>query len=808
MLKHLIIASRFLFKHKEYSAINIGGLAFSLVAVFFIALYLFDELSFDRFHSKADRIYRVIEHQTNEKGEETDFAGVAMMTANLQSEIPTLEKAVLLMFTGRTNVSNEEGTNIFYEDINIAEQGLLDIFDFQVIDGQRENALTKPNTAIITRSSAIKYFGTEKAAGKLLLTEPGDPTYTVTAVIEDFPSNSHISRNMFFSMSTYANDNWYKRFSTSDWTSGYFSVYYLLKEGGDAPATGTLLTNLIKSKREAHSNTFHFWLQPLLDVHFHSANIRGGAASRAGEIYYVYIFGAVGLFILVIALVNYINLSTSLSITRGKEIGVKKVAGAHRHQLIFQFITESTLVTIASVLIALALCNILLPYFNNFTGKTIDMGIFSEPRTLMALVAFAVVVGLLAGSYPALYLSKLKPVTAIKGYARLTNSSSWMRRGLVVFQFFLSITLIIATLTAYRQIEYVNSKSLGFNQQQLVVLDINSGAVRRGFETIVNDLKAIPSATHVTVTSRVPGEWKNLPQVRVNTLENPKGPSAYFIGADENFIATFEMILLSGRNFQESFPGDSSSVILNETAATELGVAAGDEVVIPSELGGAEEEMLDQPYKATVIGIVKDFHFQSLHQKIAPMVIGYRNNPINNIDYFTVRLQNVNMENVLEAMGAAIHRVDPNHLLEYNFLDQRLADFYEADKKRSALFMIAAGVAIALACLGLFSLVSFSTAQRTKEIGVRKVLGASVTQVTVLLSKDYVKLVVIGFVLAAPFSVWALQGWLSSFAYRIDIGWLILTAACLVSLAIALLTVGYKSIRAAVANPVKSLRSE
>ena len=338
MLKNFKIAFRFLFKHREYSLINIGGLSFSLVAVFFIALYLLDELSFDRFHSRADRIYRVIEHQTNEKGEETDFAGVAMMTARMQNEIPGIEQTALLMFTGRTNVSNEEGTNIFYENINIAEQGLLDIFDFKIIDGQRENALTKPNTAIVTRSTALKYFGTEKAAGRLLLTEPGDPTFTISAVIEDFPSNSHINRNMFFSLPTYANDNWYKRFSNSDWTSSFFNVYYLLKDGADATTTSQMLTTLVKTNREADTNTFHFWLQPLLDVHFHSNTIRGGVNGQVGEIYYVYIFSAVGLFILVIALANYINLSTSLSITRGKEIGVKKVAGAHRCQLIFQLI--------------------------------------------------------------------------------------------------------------------------------------------------------------------------------------------------------------------------------------------------------------------------------------------------------------------------------------------------------------------------------------------------------------------------------------------------------------------------------------
>jgi putative ABC transport system permease protein len=319
----------------------------------------------------------------------------------------------------------------------------------------------------------------------------------------------------------------------------------------------------------------------------------------------------------------------------------------------------------------------------------------------------------------------------------------------------------------------------------------------------------LPGVSSVSVSSRVPGEWKNLPQVRVTTPENNAGLLCYFIGADENFFDTYEMKLVSGINFREDFPGDSSSIIINEIAAEKLGISQpGEEVVIPSVNMAVNEQLLEEPFRARVIGIVRNFNFQSLHQEIAPLVIGYQSNPIHSIDYFTIRISSNNMAESLEQMQAAMHTVDPNHLLEYNFLDERLSDFYTQDLQSSRLFAVAAGVAIGLACLGLFSLVSFNTAQRTREIGVRKVLGATTSQITVMLCSEYVKLVAIGFAIAIPLSFWALNQWLCSFAYRISVAWLILLTACTISFAVTIVTVGLKSMRAAVANPADSLRTE
>lgn len=805
MFKNLKIASRYLFKHREYAIINIGGLAFSLVCVFLIALYLHDELSFDQFHSASDRIYRVVEDKTNESGEETSYAEVAFRLSNIKEEVPEIEDAVKITGFGRMNVSNEEKTVNFHHDAIYADQSFLEIFDYPLLHGDRHTALEEANTVILSETMSKRLFGTVQSVGKTLLA--GNDPYKVTGVYRDFPSNSHLSVDILYSMQTHASRDWYKRFQTSDWTSSYFVVYYLLREGADPLQVSNKVNALVRANRTQDDHQSTFWLQPLTNIHFHSAHIRGGGNAHPGDISYIYIFAAVGLFILIIACVNYINLSTAFSITRGKEIGVKKVAGAHRSQLVAQFITESTVVALISVALALAVVSMLLPSFNQFTNKTIDTQLLYRINTLLVLVGFACIIGLVSGSYPAFFLSKLKPVAAIKGIAKGAQKS-WMRKGLVVFQFTLSIMLIIASITAYRQLQFIQTKNLGFNQEQLVVLDINSGAVRRGAQTIKNQLLQMPATKSVAITSRVPGEWKNLTQARITTTENPEGSMAYFFGADEDFLATFEIELLNGRNFSAG-NADSLQVLINETAAQLLGInGPGYELVIPSVSSGASDEALERPFRVTVVGIVRDFNFQSLHEKIAPLVIAHPTNPIQSIDYFTVRLQPTSLDQALKSMESIIASVDPNHPLEYNFLDDRLADFYKQDIQRSRLFAISAFVSVAIACLGLFSLASFNTEQRTKEIGIRKVLGASMGQITLLLSSSYVKLVMVGFIIAAPLSFWAMKEWLTSFAYRIQIDITILALAGVLSIAIALFTVSYKSIRAALADPVDSLRSE
>jgi putative ABC transport system permease protein len=807
IIKNFRIASRFLLKHKEYTAINILGLTLSLVCVLFIGLYIYDELSFDRFHSKGDRIYRVIEHATSREGTATKSAYVAYRISTLGDQLPSIEQTASIRTFGRVNVYTEDSETKGHEDFTVTNQGFFDLFDFKFIHGPREHALSEAYTVVLTKSMAERLFGITDVVNRLIRVDRDDQPYRVSAVIEDFPSNSHLQANMLFSLETFATNQEFQEGTVNDWSSSSFATYVLVKSNTDAGQLQNSITGVVLQNRKEDAPKTSFTLQPMTDIHFYSADINARYAASPGEIYYLYIFGAVGCFILFIACINYINLSTSLSISRGKEVGVKKVAGAAQRNLIGQFITESNLISFTALIFSLMLVNILLPGFNSFLGKGIRMEFLWDYRVFLALVGFTLIIGTLAGSYPAFILSSVKPAVAIKGFSKASRSSGRIRQGLVVFQFTLTITLIFATLIAFRQLSFIQNTNLGFQKEQLVVLDINSGAVRRGFETIKTEIAKIPAVKSVSVSSRVPGEWKNMPQVMVELPASTEPKSIFFLSVDDDFFPTFEMELISGRNFSDLNPSDSLSLIINETAARELGFKdpLSETMTITTTAYG---NRLEIPFEGKIIGIVRDFHFQSLHEKIGPMVLAFRNNPIHAIDYFNVRLLPGDWQAGLKDMEKILQSIDPSHLLEYNFLDEKLAEFYRQDTKRGQLFAISAGVSIGLACLGLFSLASFMTEQRTKEVGIRKALGATSGQIVMMLTGSYVKLVLLGFILATPLAVWALGKWLQSFAYQVDIGWETVTLACAFTLLIVLSTVGYKSLKAAAENPVKSLRSE
>jgi putative ABC transport system permease protein len=802
------IASRFLVKYRSYTAINVIGLSLSLVCVIFIGLYIYDELSFDHQHTKRDRIYRVIEHEKAQDGTTSRLADVAFQLGGLQEQLPAIEQSCRITTFGRANFSVAGRDQKVHDPFNITDQGFMDIFDFEVIHGSSTKALSEPNTAVITRSTALKLFGQTDVVDKTISNDRDDQLFRVTAVIEDFPKNSNIQANMFFSIATFTNARWYVEEMPNDWDGNNFATYVLLKPDAEPNALEQTITAEVKKHIDAASTTESISLQPLSQVHFESADIRGGFASNPGVIYYLYIFASVGLFILLIACINYINLSTSLSITRGKEVGVKKVAGASRLNLIVQFITESNTICFLALILALVLVNLLLPFFNDFAGKDLSMSTLWSLKVMSAIIGFTLLTGTLAGSYPAFFLSSLKPSAAIKGAK--VGSGSVLRQGLVVFQFGLAVMLILATFVAWQQLSFVQDKNLGFDKNQLVVLDINTRDVRRGAEVIKSEMKKLPSVSQVTVSSRVPGEWKDILQVGARTMEGPTPEKLFFMGIDEAFLSTFQIEVLQGRDFQEGNRSDTSAYIINETAAKMLGIDSpvGSELTLESISYTSTVSPLEQPLKGKIIGVVKDFHFQSLHQKIAPLILAYQYNNIQSIDYFTVKLSGSNMEETLKGLEAALQKVDPSHLLEYNFLDDRLGDFYQQDARHGQILGLAASVAIVLACLGLFSLASFMTEQRTKEIGIRKVLGATSAQIVMMLSGSYLRLVVVGFIVATPVAVWLLGKWLQSFAYHVTVGWQSILGTCVIAVMIAVITVGYKSLRTAVANPVKSLRNE
>jgi putative ABC transport system permease protein len=478
------------------------------------------------------------------------------------------------------------------------------------------------------------------------------------------------------------------------------------------------------------------------------------------------------------------------------------VAGASRRNLIGQFLSEACLVNVLALVLALVSVKILLPWFNSFTEKQLALDLQTDGRIWLGIIATIIVVGLLSGIYPALFQSGLKPLALLKSKLSPGKGSTSVRRSLVVSQFALSIIMIVATIVVYMQMKYVQNKDMGFNKEQLLVIDINSGKIRRGAETIKSEFSKLSPVKDVSVSSRVPGEWKDIPTVKVksrNTISS-EGTDMYFLGIDDQFLKTYQIKLVKGRNFESGGIADSSSVMVNETAAKQLGIADPSEQLI--EIPG------DQPFTARVVGIVKDFNFKSLRESMAPMLLAFQKNPIQSIDYFTARVETNDIDQTLKQMNAILHSVDQDHLLEYHFLDNQWDRFYREDKIRETIFFIVSVLTILIACLGLFGLATYAAEQRVKEIGIRKVLGASVTNIVAMLSKDFLKLVIISTVLAFPVAWWAMNDWLQDFAYHITISWWVFLAAGCIAVLIALITISFRAIKAASANPVKSLRTE
>ena len=809
MLKnYLTITLRSLRRQPGYAFINILGLAIGLAACVLIMLWVQDELAYDRSHDKADRIVRVVEARESAEGEQHyAYTSGALGTALVESypEVERSVRAVSRNMTGRLTV--EHGEAQFYSGEHLfVEQSFFDVFDFGTPGEEVSTALVEPNTVVLTQDWAERLYGEANPVGEALqVPEIGD--FTVTAVIRDQPANSHLRFNMLFSLATLESFDGWNRW-LSNWESDGVVTYLVLRDGANMDALSAQLPAFVSQHREDPiGEGRRTYLQALPDIHFGSAHIEfevhQGKSSRS----YVFIFSAIALFIVLIACINYMNLATARSIRRAREVGLRKVVGANRGQLIRQFLGESMLVTSLAVLLSIGLVSILLPSFNTLADKELSIDLTNNWVFAIGLLLLVLGVGLAAGSYPAFYLSRFRPSQVLKETGA-TGGALWLRRGLVVTQFALSITMIVATLVVYRQMDYVQSRQPGFDEAQLVVIDINNGDVRRDFETVKREISAVPRVQSVSVSSRVPGDWKPITQIEMlpTLAADDARIGAHFIGVDADFLDTFGLNVASGRNFSDDFTTDSTSVLLNKSAADRLGVGVGDAVRVPAEF--LWQQYQDDDFQAQVAGIVEDFHFESLHLPIGPLLIGYRTSPIDVIDYFTARIDGSDVPATIEALQAIGERFDPSHPFEYNFLSERMADFYERESRLSTLFAIAAALAVAIACLGLFGLAAFTAEQRTKEIGIRKLLGASVPGLVGLLSGQFVRLVGVAFVIAVPVAWLVMRRWLEAFAYRVDISWALFAAAGLAVLLAALVTVGIQAIRAAQNDPVKSLRYE
>jgi putative ABC transport system permease protein len=815
MLKnYFTIALRNFRKFKTYSLINIFGLAIGLACCILILLHIHDELNFDRFHQKADRIFRVIQIRSGSQGEQHSAYTMGPFGPALVDEFPEVEASVQF-FQGSRLTVKREATPLSRGQIVrrnfFTDASFFILFDFQLIAGDRSSALSAPGSVVLTETMAKKLFGDEEPLGKALQIEAedfpefGKTAFKVTGVLRDAPHNSHLDFNLLISRSTL------DRFAEiqgwlNSWDETIVITYVLL----NTPVVKTdLEAKLVEFNRkhrgEEAAARSRFYLQPLGDVHFGSAEIGSEQNTHEGQIVYVYVFAAMAIFIAAIACINYMNLATARSMKRAKEVGLRKVVGAGRGQMIGQFLMESILSAVIAFLLAIGLVEAALPFFNSLASANLSLSIVQNSSVFFGLLALVLLVGLVAGSYPAFYLSGLKPAAVLKGELKAGTQRSRLRQSLVITQFALSILMIVATLVVFRQLDYARHKKLGFNQEQLVVIDINHDDVQANFLTVKNEFLREAAVRSVTVSSRVPGDWKGFRRIGVvkDGQSEAETQTMFFNGVDESFIDTYEIELAQGRNFSRALTSDSAAVILNETAAKTLFRDSPlDQVIrVPS-----------YNFTGHVIGVVRDFHFHSLHDKIAPVVMGFMpaggRHVIHGIDYFSLRIANENVQETVDFMTRVHARFDPVNPIELGFLDQWWIDLYNRDERLGRIFGISASLAILIACVGLFGLAAFMAEQRTKEIGVRKVLGASIASIVMLLSKDFTRLVLLGLLAATPLAYFAMNKWLQNFAYRMDVGWWVFALAGGMALMIALATVSTQAIKAALANPVDSLRYE
>jgi putative ABC transport system permease protein len=777
---------RSLLKNKGFTFINILGLALGLATCLLIVFYVIDELSYDRFNTKYERIYRV---NTDLKAgsNETSFAITAAPVADaLVKEFPEVERSMRI---GQgVNVRFKKGNEVIDEKKAFyCSDGIFGIFTLPMLQGDPKTALTEPHTMVISQAIALKYFNTTNAVGKTLFLVTDSTMYKVTGVIEEMPAQSHFKADLFIAMGPNHDNSW-AHFNTN--------TYILLKQGSDRKKLESKFAALIRrnettpafdyNKFEAKGNYIRLNLTPLKEIHLHSNRQRELGIN--GNVQYIYIFSAIAIFILILACINFMNLSTARSANRAREVGVRKVLGSSRKYLIAQFLSESIMVTLAATIIAVFAAWAILPLFNQIAGKSLAITAHTFTWLLPAMLIIIIVVGVLAGSYPAFFLSAFQPIHVLKGKLSTGFKGGFLRSFLVVFQFSISIFLIVGTIVIYNQLTYIRNKDLGFNRSQvLIIKNANAGDPK----LLKQQVKEIPGILDATLTHYLP--TSNLSALNYVSSGSSKNIETQFWPVDADYISTMGMKVIRGRNFNEQFLSDSSSVIINETMAKMIGYK-----------GDPAAKIKDgKDYK--IIGVVKDFNFNSLRDNITPVMLVMKDDWMASL---SVRLNTANLPALMQQVQNKWKALQPNLQFEYSFMDEDFNALYNNEQRMGKIFIIFTTLAIIIACLGLFGLAAYAAEQRNREIGIRKVLGAEVGAIVAMLSKDFIKPVFISIIIASPLAWLIMQKWLEGFAYRQNFQWWVIAVTGLGALAIAFITVSYQSIRAALVNPVDSLRSE
>jgi putative ABC transport system permease protein len=818
---YFIMGWRNLWKNKLYSSLNVTGLTFGIVCFLLIGLYVYDELTFDQQHVHADNIYRVIAREKNpNNGANTIAAGSYKLAEEATQAIPEIEMTTRMQRPGRANLVDPENPVSIQETVTLGDEHFLQIFDFPMLEGDRATALKEPNSIIITEDLAMKIFNRKDVLNKHLQFSYMSNPVTITAILKSHPHNSSFNFTCMLSESTQYHEDWFKQETASDWTSTNFTVYALLKQQANPDSVAGKMTRLVLANATLDpGTTLSYSLQSLKDVHLRSTGIEDGARGSnvdtipQGNPVYVTFFSFTAIFVLLIAGINYTNLTTARASSRIKEIGVRKTIGAMRGNLIRQFLVESLIITVIAFFMAVLIASLLLPPFNNFVNKQFSFFTLAGLRFWAIAAVMIVALGILSGGYASLLLSRFNPVALLKGSKIKSAGDLSVRKVLVVFQFTISTVMIIGTIVLLMQVRFINNSNLGFDKELMLVIDVNVGKARSNFEWMKTEMAKLPAVEHVSVTSRVPGEWKKFSRVKAKREGNAgEYREAYAIGADKDFLATYDIQLLEGRNFQNE--NDTSSIIVNETAAKTLGITDGIGATVDIPVIASNSyfvpiyDDVNASFKPRVVGIVKDFHFQSLRDKIQPMIIAYNNNPIQAIDYYSLKISPHDIPGTLAKLNAIMVANDAREPFEYHFLDDQLALFYIEDQRSQTILTWVAIASVFVASLGLFGLATYAAEQRLKEIGVRKVLGANVVGLISLLSKDFVKLVLVAWCISFPIAWWGSIQWLDAYAYHVEVQWWVFALAGIITTGIAMLTVSYQAIRAALVSPVKILKAE
>jgi putative ABC transport system permease protein len=800
-----LVAWRNLVKKKAYSIINIFGLGLGIACCILIFMFVQDELSYDNYHEKGDRIFRLIHGESAPGAPQVSFASPPWVWGNapvgpaLKNELPEIDKIV--QFSGRSDILLTYGDKMYQEDgVFFVDSTVFDVFSWPLLKGNPKTALAAPYSIVLTEETAKKYFGDQDPIGKTLKgsesagrSNPGD--YTVTGVMADLPLNSHFRFNALLSMITFKN-------SLPDifnaWGYVDFYTYFLVNEKFDIETFKRKIPDFLARHKEYPESKYAIDIEPMKDMYLRTKAER--QPGETGSLSNIYVFSVIGLFILAIAMINFMNLSTARSIERGKEVGIRKSIGADRRSLIYQFLGESMMIVLLSTVIAIVLVVLATPQMDALTGKHLDPIAILSWQNVSAFLALIVLLGLLAGSYPALVLSGFNPVLILKGITRSNTGGAGLRKALVVFQFTLSIALIAGTVIVYLQMGHLLNRDLGFDKEQMLVLDYNyDQVVNSKSEVLKTELEKNPSVLSVAFSRSVPGSY--FPHAGTE-IEKPdgkmemQGQPIFQVGLD--FVTHFGLKLIAGRTYSREFPTDSAqAMIINEAAAKQYGY------INPADVVGKKFKQWGREGK--VIGVVKDFNFTSLHNNIAPLTLPFEPYASR---YLSVKVKSGNINETIEAIGDVWRQYAPHRPFLYSFLDDDFNKQYKSEFTFRKLFTTFSCLAIFIACLGLLGLATYTAEKRTKEIGIRKVLGADLRNIVVLLSKDFIVLVLIAIVIATPISWYAMNEWLQGFAYKMEIQPWIFLASGFIALLIAVFTISYLSVKSAVMNPVTSLRSE